>query len=163
MLAEATYQAVRDRERREPDLVEPVLALLADPDHHVEATDRLRHMAATLAEQREAGAVEEFLEGALPTREVIDRVRSWNDRRTVASARRRRQLIGLTVGRETFHPSWQFTRSGVRQDLSAVIGPLLEASAGDRSSPTGLCVQGGPSSPGGRWLTFSLAAAPARC
>jgi hypothetical protein len=131
MLAEATYQAVRDRQQREPGVVEPVLALLADPDHHVEVTDDMRRMAVTLADQREAGAVDEFLEGALPTSEVIDRVRSWNDRRTVASARRRRQLLGLTVGRETYHPAWQFTRSGVRQDLGVVIGPLLEASADD--------------------------------
>lgn len=131
MLAEATYQAVRDRQQREPAVVEPVLALLAEPDHHVEVTDDMRRMAATLADQREAVAVEAFLEDALPTREVIDRVRSWNDRRTIASARRRRQLLGLTVGRETYHPDWQFTRSGARQGLSAVIGPLLEASAGD--------------------------------
>ena len=131
MLTEATYQAIRDRQQREPAVVEPVLALLADPEQHVEVTDRLRRMAATLADQRDAAAVEAFLEGALPTSDVIDRVRNWNDRRTVASARRRRQLLGLTVGRETYHPAWQFTCSGVRQDLSAAIGPLLEASAGD--------------------------------
>jgi len=131
MLAEATYQAVRDRQQREPDVVEPVLALLADPDHDGEVTDGMRRLAATLADQRETAALEAFLAGALPTSDVIDRVPSWNDRRTIASARRRRQLLGLTVGRETHHPDWQFTRSGVRRDLSAVIGPLLEASAND--------------------------------
>jgi hypothetical protein len=131
MLAEATYQAVRDRQRREPAVVEPVLALLADPDHDGEVTDDMRRMAATLADQRDAAAIEAFLAGALPTSEVIDRVRSWNDRRTIASARRRRQLLGLTVGRETYHPDWQFTRSGIRRDLSTVIGALLEVSADD--------------------------------
>jgi hypothetical protein len=131
MLGEATYQAIRDRQQREPDVVEPVLALLADPDHDGEVTDGMRRLAAILVDQRETAALEAFITGALPTRDVIDRVRSWNDRRTIASARRRRQLLGLTVGREAYHPSWQFTRSGVRQDLSAVIGPLLDASAGD--------------------------------
>lgn len=131
MLTETVYQAVRDRQQREPDVVEPVLALLADPDHEGEVTDDMRRMAATLADQRETAAVETFLAGALSTSEVIDRVRSWNDRRTLASARRRRQLLGLTVGRETHHPDWQFTRVGLRHDLSAVIGPLLDAAAGD--------------------------------
>jgi hypothetical protein len=131
MLAKATYQAVRDRQQREPDVVEPVLALLADPDHESTVTDDMRRLAATLADQRETAALESFLANALPTSEVIDRVRSWNDRRTIASARRRRRLLGLTVGRATYHPDWQFTRSGVRRDLSAVIGPLLDASADD--------------------------------
>lgn len=131
MLAEATYQAVRDRQQREPAVVEPVLALLADPDHQGEVTDDMRRMAATLADQRETAALEAFLANALPTRDVIDRVHSWNDRRTIASARRRRQLLGLTVGRETYHPDWQFTRSGIRRDLGAVIGPLLDAAAAD--------------------------------
>ena len=131
MLAETTYQAVRDRQRREPDVVEPVLALLADPDHEGEVTDDMRRMAATLADHRETVAIETFLANALPTSEVIERVRSWNDRRTLASARRRRQLLGLTIGRETYHPDWQFTRSGLRHDLSGVIGPLLDAAADD--------------------------------
>lgn len=131
MLAEKTYQAVRARQQWEPDVVEPVLALLADPDHEGEVTDDMRQMAATLADQRESAALESFLTNALPTSEVIDRVRSWNDRRTIASARRRRQLLGLTVGRETYHPDWQFTRSGLRHDLSAIIGPLLDAAADD--------------------------------
>jgi hypothetical protein len=131
MLAESTYKAVRDRQEREPRVVEPVLALLADPDHEGQVTDDMRRMATTLADQRETAAIETFLANALPTSEVIDRVRNWNDRRTVASARRRRQLLGLTIGRETYHPDWQFTRSGPRHDLSAVIGPLLDAAADD--------------------------------
>lgn len=131
MLTEEIYQAVRARQQREPDVVEPVLALLADPDHEGEVTQDMRQMAATLADQRESAALESFLTSALSTNDVIDRVRSWNDRRTVASARRRRQLLGLTVGRETYHPGWQFTRSGLRHDLSAVVGPLLDAAADD--------------------------------
>jgi hypothetical protein len=131
MLAEATYQAVRDREQREPDVVEPVLVLLADPDHEGEVTDDMRRLAASLADQRETAALETFLASSLPTSAVIDRVPSWNDRRTIASARRRRQLLGLSIGRETYHPDWQFTRTGLRRDLSSVIGPLLDAAAGD--------------------------------
>ena len=131
MVAEATYKAVRERQEREPGVVEPVLGLLADPDHEGQVTERMRWMAATLADQRETAAIETFLANALPTSEVIDRVRSWNDRRTIASARRRRQLFGLTVGRETYHPDWQFTRSGLCHDLSAVVGPLLDAAADD--------------------------------
>lgn len=131
MLAEATYQAVRERGRREPDVVEPVLVLLAYPDEEVAVTDDLRRLAAALADQRESSAIEAFLAHALPTSAVVDRVSRWNDRRTVASARRRGQLLGLTLGRESFHPDWQFTSSDLRRDLGVVIGPLLEAASGD--------------------------------
>ena len=131
MLAERTYRAIRARQQREPDVVEPVLALLADPDHEGEVTDAMRQLAATLADQRESAALESFLATALSSSEVIARVGSWNDRRTLSSARQRRQLLGLTIGRETYHPDWQFTRAGLRHDLGAVIGPLLDAAADD--------------------------------
>lgn len=131
MLTEAPYGVATDRQRREPDVVEPVLALLADPDHEGEVGGRLRRMAAALADQRDTAALERFLAGALSTGEVIERVRSWSDRRTPASARRRRQLLGLTIGRATYHPDGQLTRSGLRHDLGAVIGPLVDAAAGD--------------------------------
>lgn len=131
MLTEATYEAVRERERDEPDVVEPVLRLLADPDDDVEVTKEVLATAAALADERQAAALEQFLSAALPTAAVIRRVRPWNDRRTVSSARHRRQLLGLTLGRESYHPDWQFTRSGLRAGVAQVIGPLLDAASDD--------------------------------
>lgn len=131
MLREATYEAIRERERDEPDVVEPVLRLLADPDDDVEVTKAMRVTAAALADERQAASLEAFLAASLPTAAVLERVRSWNDRRTVSSARQRGQLLGLTLGRDAYHPDWQFSRSGVRSGVAQVVGPLLEAAADD--------------------------------
>jgi hypothetical protein len=40
-------------------------------------------------------------------------------------------LLGLGVGRETYHPDWQFAPTGLRHDLGAVVNPLLDAASDD--------------------------------
>ena len=131
MLTEAVYRAVRDRELREPDVVGPVLLLLADPDSEGAVTSDMQRLAAEVAVGRESAALDRFVANALPTSAVLERVSTWNDRRTVASARRRGQLLGLRVGREAYHPGWQFTPTGLQHELPSVIRGLLDAAAGD--------------------------------
>lgn len=131
VLTERAYDAVRERERREPDVVAPVIELLGDPDRDVAVTGDLVALAGQLVEQRHGDAVDALISHALTTTEVIARVRTWNDRRTVASARRRRQLLGVTVGGQTYHPDWQFSRTGLRAGVEDIVGPLLATASDD--------------------------------
>ena len=47
---------------------------------------------------------------SLTTAQVVELLASVNDRKGVDRRRKRGTLLGIRVGRDTFHPQWQFDR-----------------------------------------------------
>ncbi len=123
-VTEGVYGRIRAREREHPELVEDVLRALVDFERVVEVDDDHRSLATSLVDRRAADDLERFRRCALTTRQVTERVAELADRRSVDARRRRGQLLGVTVGRDSWHPDWQFGAGRTRPRLGEVLGAL---------------------------------------
>lgn len=88
-----------------------------------------RSAAHTLNEQRRAVLVDEFVEGALSTAEVRERL-GYATPQAVHRLRTRKRLVGAAVGNKTWFPAWQFDGGRLRTELPRILD-LLSRYTGD--------------------------------
>jgi len=84
--------------------------------------------ARVVNERRQRQRRESRDAAALDTAQVVDLIRSINDRKGVDRRRRRGQLLGWRTGTHTLHPAWQFDRrvGDTRPGLTALLAALAE-------------------------------------
>ncbi len=87
-----------------------------------------RSAAHALNEQRRAGLVSEFVDGALSTAEV-QALLGYASPQAVHRLRTRKRLIGAAVGNKTWFPAWQFDGGRLRADLPQILDLLTRFTA----------------------------------
>lgn len=107
---------------RDPERVEPVLRALLGEIPAVPGS--LRPVSNAVNEARRAAAVEEFRNGALTTRQAVERLSTVTTPQGVHRLRADRRLLGRTIGNATYWPSWQFDGSGRREKLGDILTAL---------------------------------------
>src|SRR5262245_59031451 len=106
---------VEERARRDPDFAELLVTLLDAP---TAPREELEHVAAhSLNDERRGVLMSDFLEGALPTREV-QALLGHDTPQAVHQLRRRGKLLGIAHGNNTWFPAWQFEGDRLRPDLA---------------------------------------------
>ena len=81
----------------------------------------LEHVAAgVLNAERRGAVVREFVEGALPTAQVQQRL-GLGSPQAVHRLRSRGRLLGSAVGNQTWFPAWQFDDDRLRPDLPRIL------------------------------------------
>jgi hypothetical protein len=109
---------VEERARRDPDFAE-LLATLVDAP--TAPKEELEHVAArTLNDERRGALISDFVEGALPTREV-QALLGHDTPQAVHQLRRRGKLLGTAHGNNTWFPAWQFEGDRLRPDLAEIL------------------------------------------
>jgi hypothetical protein len=117
----ALLSQVGDRARRDPDFADLIAELLEAP---TSPRGKLELVAArSLNEDRRSGLMTDFLDGAISTREVQFRL-GYESPQAIHQLRRRGQLLGVTVGNNTWFPAWQFETDSVRSDLPEILDLL---------------------------------------
>lgn len=106
----------------EPERVRPVLETLVG--RTPARTGQLRQIARRVDDVRRDNALGEFQAGSLPTDQVVTRLPSISTRQGVHRLRKAGKLLGRTVGNTTWYPAWQFSATGVRDDLDDIL-PLI--------------------------------------
>ncbi|MEB3980600.1 hypothetical protein OQ968_04900 [Mycobacterium sp. 663a-19] len=109
---------VEERARRDPDFAELLEDLLDAPTAPREQLERVA--ARKLNDERRSGLMSDFLEGAISTRDAQSRL-GYDSPQAVHQLRRRGQLLGLTVGNNTWFPAWQFESDRLRSDLPEIL------------------------------------------
>lgn len=122
---------MKEREREHPDFVGEVLLALVEPARILDPDGRHRDLAVRLVDERAGRDLAAFQERALTTGQVTRRVAGLRDRRSVEARRRRGKLLGMTIGRDTYHPDWQFAGGRTRPRLADVLAALLPAAGGE--------------------------------
>lgn len=97
----------------------------------MEPDGRHRDLAVRLVDERAGRDLATSQERALTTGQVTQRVAGLQDRRSVEGRRRRGKLLGLTIGRDAYHPDWQFAGGRTRPRLADVLAALLPAAGGE--------------------------------
>ena len=115
----ADLEQLRDQADIDPDFAE-TLAYLArwareagklGEDPAARPAPAVLRSAQEVARRRDAAQREEFVRHAFDTATVVALIAAINDRRGVDRRRARGHLLGMTVGRTTYHPAWQFDRA----------------------------------------------------
>jgi hypothetical protein len=109
---------VEERVRRDPDFAELLEALLDAPTAPRERLERVA--ARKLNDDRRGGLMSDFLDGAISTREVQSRL-GYDSPQAIHQLRRRGQLLGITIGNNTWFPAWQFETDRLRSDLPEIL------------------------------------------
>jgi len=84
-----------------------------------------RIAASSLNDERRGALVREFVEGALPTPKVQERL-DLHSPQAVHRLRSRGKLLGSAVGNQTWFPAWQFDADRLRPDLPQILELLTE-------------------------------------
>lgn len=127
---EAALERIRERAEDDPDFAETLLHLaeedLDDPFARVESG--VLDVARGLSRRRRFERAEELRRTSLTTPEVVDLLASVSDRKGVDRRRRRGAVLGVRVGRDTYHPAWQFDqrRRDTYEGLPTVLAALRE-------------------------------------
>ena len=109
---------VEERARRDPDFAELLEELLDAP---TAPRAQLECIAARkLNDDRRGGLMSDFLDGAISTREVQSRL-GYDSPQAIHQLRRRGQLLGMTIGNNTWFPAWQFETDRLRSDLPEIL------------------------------------------
>jgi len=136
LMTAAVTPLVRDieaRARRDARFVR-VLDALRDAPTGPQGTLE-RSAARALNDQRRTALIEEFIDGALSTADVQERL-GYATPQAVHRLRTRKRLIGAAVGNKTWFPAWQFDGGRLRADLPRILELLAnftdDAVAADR-------------------------------
>lgn len=109
---------VEERARRDPEFAE-LLATLVDAP--TAPKEELEYVAArTLNDERRGALISDFVEGALPTRQV-QALLGHDTPQAVHQLRRRGKLLGTAHGNNTWFPAWQFEGDRLRPDLAEIL------------------------------------------
>jgi hypothetical protein len=120
----AVTPLVRDieaRARRDARFVQVLSALRDAPTGPHGSLERAA--AHTLNEQRRAGLVADFVDGALPTAQVQVQL-GYRAPQAVHRLRSRKRLIGAAIGNKTWFPAWQFDGGRLRTELPRILDLL---------------------------------------
>lgn len=80
--------------------------------------------ARAVNEERLRVTLDEFIDGALRTSEVVERLPGITTRAGVLQKRDRKKLLSRKIGRDTYFPAWQFGAEGLRHDLPRLLNGL---------------------------------------
>ena len=112
---------IEERARHDSGFARIIDALLEAPTL---PQGRLERVAASrLNEQRRAVVVRDFVDGALPTPKVQERL-GLRTPQAVHRLRSRGKLLGAAIGNQTWFPAWQFDNDRVRPDLPRILDLL---------------------------------------
>ena len=109
---------VAARARRDSGFAQVLDALLEAPTEPQGALERIA--ARKLNDQRRAGLVRDFVEGAIPTPKV-QMLLGLQTPQAVHRLRTRGKLLGAAVGNRTWFPAWQFNDDRLRPDLPDIL------------------------------------------
>jgi len=100
----------------------------ADDDPFARPPEPLLGAARHVNELRHAQHDSELRARSLTTAEVVELVDGLSGRAAVDRRRKRGRLLGVSHGRTTLHPAWQFSpvRHATREGLEAVLDALHE-------------------------------------
>jgi hypothetical protein len=114
---------VAERALNDSSFAEVLDALLEAPTGPQGTLERIA--ASSLNDERRGALVREFVEGALPTPKVQERL-ALHSPQAVHRLRSRGKLLGSAVGNQTWFPAWQFDADRVRTDLPRILELLSE-------------------------------------
>ena len=88
-------------------------------------------LARTLNEQRQGARLSQLRARSLTTGQVVELVMSISDRKGVDRRRARGTLLGIPIGNQRLHPSWQFDhrRGDTLDGLRRVLAVLSEVAS----------------------------------
>src|ERR1700753_4418443 len=118
---------VAERARTEPGFAEVLDAILGAPTTPQGTLERVA--AHSLNEERRSALVHEFVEGALATPKVQQRL-ALRSPQAVHRLRSRGKLLGSAVGNQTYFPALQFDVEPVRAEFARVLA-LVSAFTSD--------------------------------
>ncbi|TVR38065.1 MAG: hypothetical protein EA388_00535 [Nitriliruptor sp.] len=141
MTLSVVLDRLRERAESDPALLE-TLQHLVDSEPVVDPfgtpAEDVTELARTLNEQRQADRLSQLRARSLTSGQVVEMVPSISDRKGVDRRRARGTLLGIRIGNQMLHPSWQFdprrgdTLAGLRRVLAAlaeVVSDGLDADA----------------------------------
>lgn len=109
---------IAERARTEPGFAEVLDAVLKAPIAPQGTLERIA--AGSLNEERRGALAHEFVDGALPTPTVQQRL-GLRSPQAVHRLRSRGKLLGSAVGNQTWFPAWQFDSDRLRPDLPRIL------------------------------------------
>jgi hypothetical protein len=109
---------VAERASQEPGFAEVLDAVLKAPIAPQGTLERVA--AGSLNEERRGAVVHDFIDGALPTPKVQQRL-GLQSPQAVHRLRTRGKLLGSAVGNQTWFPAWQFDSDRLRTDLPQIL------------------------------------------
>lgn len=122
----AVLDAVRRRLADEPDVVRPVLQLIADPDATVAADDEATiSLARTLNAHRVVALLREFRARSYTTAQVAELLGGVS-RQAVSQRVANKRLLAADISRQWWFPAWQFPDGRPAAGLPEVIGVFAE-------------------------------------
>jgi hypothetical protein len=130
MTLTAVFDRLRERAESDPALLETLHHLLeSEPavDPFATPAADVAELARTLNEQRQSDRLAQLQARSLTTGQVVELVPSISDRKGVDRRRARGTLLGIRVGNQMVHPSWQFDQR--QGDTLAGLGRVLAALA----------------------------------
>ncbi len=114
----ALSRQVAERASQEPGFAEVLDAVLKAPIAPQGTLERIA--AGSLNEERRGALTHEFVDGALPTPKVQQRL-GLQSPQAVHRLRSRGKLLGSAVGNQTWFPAWQFDSDRLRTDLPQIL------------------------------------------
>lgn len=129
MTLSVVFDRLRERAESDPALLETLQHLVdSEPavDPFAAPAEDVAELARTLNEQRQADRLSQLRARSLTTGQVVELVPSISDRKGVDRRRARGTLLGIPIGKQMLHPSWQFdhrrgdTLAGSRRVLAAL-------------------------------------------
>ncbi len=130
MTLTAVFDRLRERAESDPALLETLQHLVDSElavDPFATPAEDVAELARTLNEQRQADRLSQLRARSLTTGQVVELMTSISDRKGVDRRRARGALLGIRVGNQMLHPSWQFGHR--RGDTLAGLRPVLAALA----------------------------------
>lgn len=130
---DAALDRIRVRAESDPAFADAVVGIaqgeVGDPFDHPDQTTL--DLAQGLNRRRQISRHADLRGRSLTTPQVVTLLSSVSDRKGVDRRRKRGALLGIKVGRQTFHPIWQFDqrRRGTWDGLGDVLAALAGASA----------------------------------
>lgn len=155
-------ETLRARAQDDEALAETLALLADDPfdtgDPFARPSEGLLAAARQVSDRRAAATHGELRGRSLTTRQVSELIVDLSGRGAVAARRARKRLLGITDGRDTLHPSWQFSfdRRETHDGLTEVLAALGEHTS-DPASVDALATTPQPDA-GGRSIADLLAA-----
>ena len=137
---ERAIDKIRERAADDPEFADAVVQFASDEvtDPFAPVAPAMLEVAQELNRQRQRTRADELRAESLTTAEVVELLASVNDRKGVDRRRKRGTLLGIRVGRNTFHPQWQFDRR--RREtwpgLTDVLAALRAVTADDLDEST---------------------------
>ncbi len=137
---ERAIDKIKERAADDPEFADAVVQFASDKvtDPFAPLAPAMLEVAQELNRQRQRTRADELREESLSTAQVVECLASVNDRKGVDRRRKRGTLLGIRIGRDTFHPQWQFDRrrretwpglADVLATLRTVTGDDLDAHA----------------------------------